>query len=90
MQLLTDSGRAAGVLLPGGALGGEDMRLIASRPPTLPPPASSHLSLLALLSQAGCPKNAHYLKKKKECSLFGPFCPWPPETPVLGETQLQD
>lgn len=60
VQLLTDSGRTAGVLLPGGALGGEDMRLIASRPPTLPLPASSHLSLVALLSQAGCPKNAHY------------------------------
>lgn len=59
VQLLTDSGRAAGVLLPGGALGQEDMRLIASRPHTLPPPASSHLALLAVLSQAGCPKNAH-------------------------------
>lgn len=30
VQLLADSGRAAGVLLPGGALGREDMRLIAS------------------------------------------------------------
>lgn len=60
VQLLADSGRAAGVLLPGGALGREDMRLIASRPQTLPPPASSHLALLALLSQAGCPKNVHY------------------------------
>lgn len=59
VQLLTDSGRAAGVLLPGGTLGREDMRLIASRPHTLPPLASSHLALLAVLSQAGCPKNAH-------------------------------
>lgn len=30
VQLLADSGRAAGVLLPGGALGQEDTRLIAS------------------------------------------------------------
>lgn len=53
VQLLAGADGAAGVVLPGPALGGED-----TGHNLLPPPASPHL-VLVLLSQVGCPRPSH-------------------------------